>query len=153
MFGLPGIGAHGDHERGRVADGIAADIEPAIQVVNDVDQADGIHVEDRGGIGIVAHLRRIAGDADQVADADGAGAQQVRLNAQHIAIAAGVMQDGLDADLLLHQQAQRLIAHAGRGARTVGDIDRIHADRLQELRAFQFAFARRCRAEERSPPW
>ena len=98
--GGAGIGAHGDHEPGGSADGIAANVEPAVQVVDDVDQSDGIHVEDRGGVGIVAHLRRIAGDADQVADADGAGAQQVRLNAQHVAVAAGVVQDGLDADLL-----------------------------------------------------
>src|SRR5208337_5482603 len=56
-----GIGAHGDDELGRAPDGIAADVQAAVQVVDDVDQADGVHIEDGGGVGIVAHLGRIAG--------------------------------------------------------------------------------------------
>ncbi len=133
--------------------GLPPMIESAIQIADDVDQPDGIHIEDRGGVGIVAHLRRIAGNADQIANADGAGAQQVRLDAQHVAVATGVVQDGLDADLLLHQKTERLVAHARRGARAVGNIDAVHADRLQEARAFDLLGWRRCPAEERSPPW
>ena len=87
--------------------GIAADIEAAIQVVDDVHQPDGVHVEHRGRVGIVAHLRRIAGDADQVANADRGRAQQVRLDAQHVAVAAGVVQDRLDADLAAAPAATR----------------------------------------------
>ena len=57
--------------------GIAADIESVIQVVHDVDQSDRIHIEDSGGVGIVTHLRRITGNANQVADAKRTGTEQV----------------------------------------------------------------------------
>ncbi len=40
----------------------------------------------------------------QIANAYGGRAQQVRLDAEHIAVAAGVVQDGLYADLLLNEQ-------------------------------------------------
>ena len=39
------------------ANRVAANVEAAIQVVNDIHQSDGIHIKHRGGIGIVAHLR------------------------------------------------------------------------------------------------
>ena len=45
-----GIGAHADQQRGLRAHGVAADIEAVVQVVDDVDQADGVHVEHRGGV-------------------------------------------------------------------------------------------------------
>ncbi len=117
---------------------VAADVQAPVQVVHDVDQADRVHVEHRRRVGIVAHLRRIAGDADQIVNAQRRRAQQVRLHAQHIAVAAGVVQDGFDADFLLHQQRQRLVAHARRGPRAVRNIDRVHAHRFQETRAFNF---------------
>ncbi len=116
--------------------GIAAQIEPAVQVVNDVDQADRVHVEDCRSVGIVAHLRRIAGNADQILDADRCGAQQIALNAEHVAVAASVVQNGIDADLALDQKRKRLIAHARRSPRAVGDIYRVHAHRFQKARAF-----------------
>ena len=152
MLGTPGLAPDADHELRAVANRIAADVEPVIQVVDDVHQADGVHVEHRGGVGIVAHLRRIAGDADQVANSQRARAQQVRLNAQHVAVAAGVVQDRLDADLLRHHQAQRLVAQSRRSARAVGNVDGIHAHRLQVARALDFLGARRCPWAERSPP-
>ena len=55
--GHAGIGADADDERGGRADGIAAEVEAAIEIGNDVDQSDGVHVEDGGGVGIVAQLR------------------------------------------------------------------------------------------------
>ncbi len=54
-------------------------------------------------------------------------AEQVRLDGEQIAVAAGVMQDGLDAGVLLNLDAEALRAHAGRGARRVGDVDGMHA--------------------------
>ena len=69
--------------------------------MNNIDQADGIDIKDSGGIGIAAHLRRIAGDANQITNADRRRAQQVRLNAEYVAIAAGVVQNGFDPGLLL----------------------------------------------------
>jgi len=63
-------------------------------------------------------------------------ANEVIVPPGNVAVTAGVVQNGLDSDLLLHQQAERLIAHARRGARAVRDIDAVHANRFQEARAF-----------------
>ena len=108
--------------------------------MNNVDQADRVHIEDRGGVRIAAHLWRIAGNTNQVSDSDCRCAQQIGLNAQHIAVPAGVMQDGFNSGMLLQQQRKCLVAHARRGARTVGNIDRIHAHRFQELGAIELFF-------------
>src|SRR5207248_10652375 len=52
--GYAGIGADGDDESGPIlaTDHVAADVQPAIEVVHNVDQADGVHVENSGGVGI-----------------------------------------------------------------------------------------------------
>jgi len=55
------------------------------------------------------------------------------------------VQNGFDAHLLLHQQAKRLVAHTCRGARAVGNVDGVDADRLQVASAFQFPLNRRPR--------
>ncbi len=77
--------------------------EPLIQIVDDIGEPDGVHVEHRGGIRIGAHARRIAGDADQVADAHRVRAQQFGLDAENVAVAAAEVQHGLDPGLLLDQ--------------------------------------------------
>ncbi len=98
-----------------------------IEPPHDVHQADRVDVEDCRRIGIVAQLRRIAGQAENVLEPDRRGAQQVRLNAEHIPIAARVVQDRLDARVLLNLNAQALRAHAGRRTRRVGHVDCVHA--------------------------
>jgi len=45
--------------------------------------------------------------------ADGGGSEQIGLNAQDVPVAAGVVQDGLDAGVLLDLDAEALSAHAG----------------------------------------
>ena len=122
-----GIGAHADQQGGLRAHGVAADIQAVIQIVDDVDQADGVHVEDGGGVGISAHARRIAGDADQVADARGVRAQQLGLDAQNVAVAAAEVNHRFDAGLALDELAGDLRAHAGAGARAVRNVDAIDA--------------------------
>ena len=97
------IGAHTNNKAGSSAQRIATNVEAAIQVVNDIHQTDGIHVEDGGRVGIVAHLRRVAGNANQVADTHGGGAQEIGLNAEDIPVAAGVVQDGFYAHIFLDQ--------------------------------------------------
>jgi len=58
-------------------------------------------------------------------------AQQIALDAQHIPVAAGVMQKmAVDSRFALHQQGERLIAHARRSSRTIRNIDRIHSYRF-----------------------
>jgi hypothetical protein len=53
-----------------------------VQTADDVDQTDGVNVKYSGGIGVVAELGRVAGEAEDVVQADGRGPEQVRLNGQ-----------------------------------------------------------------------
>ena len=135
----PGVGAHADQQGGLRPHGIAADIQAVVEVVDDVDQADGVHVEDRRGIRVGSHARRVAGDTDQVADAGRMGAQQLRLDAQDVAVAAAEVVDGFDAGLLLDELAGDLGAHAGAGARAIGNVDAVDAVLGAEARAIDFA--------------
>ena len=105
--------------------GIAAEIQPLIQIVDDIGEADGIDVEDGGGIGIGAHARRIARDADQIANARCVRAQQFALDAERVTVAAAEMEYGLDPGVLLNQLAGDLRAQAGAGAGAIGNIDAI----------------------------
>ena len=57
-FERAGIGADPDQQRGLRTHGIAADVEAVIQVVDDVDEPDGVHVEDGRGGRVGAHARR-----------------------------------------------------------------------------------------------
>ena len=70
----PRICAHTDHEFGSGTNWVSTQIQAKVQVAHEVHQADCIHVKDRRGVGIIAQLGRIAGDADQVANADSGGA-------------------------------------------------------------------------------
>src|SRR5208282_6357406 len=106
-------------------------------IADEVDQADGVHVKDGGCVGIVAKLGRITGDADKVVQAECAGAKQIALDTEDVAVTAGVVEYGLNAAIALDDGAERLIAHAGRGARTVRYVDRVDADAAQKLRRCQ----------------
>ena len=123
--GLAGVGAAADVEPEGGPDQVAREIAAVVQVVHDPDEADRVDVVDRGRVRVVAELGRIAGDREDVAQAERVGAQQVRLDPQQVPVAAGVVKDGVDADLRLHEHAQRLRAHARRGARAVGHVDRV----------------------------
>src|SRR6185437_11868131 len=52
------------------------------------------------------------------------------------AVAAAVVQDGLDVELRAHDDRQGLIAHAGVGAGAVGDVDRVGAVAFEKGGAF-----------------
>ena len=136
--GHAGIGGDADGEVGAGADGVGADVEAVVEAADNVDQADGVDVEDRGGVGIVAQLGRVAGEAEDVAQADGRGAQQVGLDGEQVAVAAGVVQNRLNAGVLLDLDAEALRAHAGRGARRIGHVDGMDAELGQDARAFDF---------------
>ncbi len=127
QVGKPRIRSDADHKARTRTDRVSAQIQPPVQVVDDINQADGIHIKDRRRVRIVAHLWRIAGNTDQILDPHCSRSQQVTLDAQHIAVAAGVVQNRFDSRFLLHQQRKRLIAHARRSPRAVRNVDRIHS--------------------------
>src|ERR1039458_5891552 len=78
-------------------------------------------------IGVRAHARRIAGDANQVAHAQAVRPQQFALDAEDIAVAATEVVDGLDAGQFLDQLAGDLRAHARAGAWAIGNVDGVDA--------------------------
>lgn len=89
--------------------------------------ADRVGIEHAGGIWVVAYLGRVAGDEQEVANTAGGAAEQIRLHADQVAVAAAEMEDRLD--LGLGQDArggnQRRDARTRPG--TVGDVDGIDA--------------------------
>ena len=130
--GHAGVGGDADGEVGAGADGVGADVEPVVEAADDVDETDGVDVKDSSSVRIIAQLGRVAGEAQDVVQSDGRGPQQVRLNGQNIAIAAGVMENGLNPGVLLDLDAEALRAHAGRGAGRVGDVDGVDAEAGEE---------------------
>src|SRR6185437_11226331 len=111
-----GIGSDGDGEVGARADGVGPDIETVIQAVHHVDETDGVHVKHSSRVRIIAHLRRIAGEAEYVAQPDRRRAQQIGLDGNDVSVAAGVMQNGFNSGMLLNLNAETLGAQTGRGA-------------------------------------
>jgi 5-methyltetrahydrofolate--homocysteine methyltransferase len=99
---VDGVHAYSDGEGCRIADGSSSDIDAAVQATDHPGQAYGVDVEDAGRVGVVAELGRVARYEEKVPQAYGVGAEHVRLHADQVAVAAGVVQDRLDADPLFY---------------------------------------------------
>src|ERR1044072_8939848 len=56
-----GVDADANAEGRRLSNRVVAEVETVIQLVDHVRQADGVYVEDGGGVRIWPHLRRGAG--------------------------------------------------------------------------------------------
>ena len=84
-------------------------------------QGHGVQVENGLGTGMVAHLGVVAGQAQDVLDAQGGGAQQVGLQGQTVAVAAGGLVDGGQTGLL-HQGAGGQSGGAHDAGLVVGDV-------------------------------
>src|SRR5258708_13408744 len=80
-------------------------------------------MENRLGVRLVPELRVVAAQRENIADAERCGAEQLALKGDAVAVAAGDLQNGLDA--ALHQEVRRREArHVGLRSRTVGHVDR-----------------------------
>ena len=99
------IHRHADVERGRRADRLAADVAAVVETRDEVGQADRVDVEHRRGIRVVADAPGVAGDQQQVPQANRVRTQQIRLDAEQVAIATRVVQHRLDPGLLLDEHA------------------------------------------------
>src|SRR6185437_1188834 len=133
-----GVRAHADDKFGPSTDGIAANIETKIQIVDNIDQANSIHVKYSGGVRIIAHLGRIAGDPNDIVHSHCVATKKLRLHAEHVAVTPGEVQGGFNPGLLLYQSAQSQITHTGGGARTVRDVDGVNTGGLEKLCSFHF---------------
>ena len=97
--------------------------------------APAVEVVHRLRVGLVAGLRIVAGEHQDVADAERCGAEDVALQREAVAVAAGHLEDRLDA--VLNQEVRG--GEAGQvhlGARAVGDVDR-GGEAFQRQRAAQ----------------
>ena len=96
------LGARGAEERASAAraacrPGRRRDSRPA----SELQDADRVEIVDRGRVGEVAQLGRVAGDDDEVLDAELVRAEKVRDRAEQVAIAPADVEDGLDPELAL----------------------------------------------------
>ena len=132
------ICGYADSEVRGGANGVAANIEAMIEASDDIDQSDCVYIKDCRRIRIVAQFRRISGKAKNVLQANRRGPEQVGLDAQHIAVAAGIVQHCLNSSVLLDLDTQALRAHARRGARRIRYIDRVDTEGCQQACAFDF---------------
>ena len=71
---------------------------------------------------------------------------------KNVPVAAGVMQDGLNAGVLLNLNAEALRAHAGRGMGRVVDVDGVHAELREQAGAFDLSRAVDAFGRARSQP-
>ena len=140
------IDADADREARRLAERIAAEVEAAVHEADHVGQADRVDVEHRRRVRVRSHLRRIAGDEQHVAQAERRAAEKIGVHAEEVAVAAAVVEHGLDADALLQQHGDGDGAHAVLRARPVGNVhgvdarglDRVHRlDHLVGVRSFR----------------
>ena len=83
-----------------------------------------VEVEHALGLLVVAHHRMVAGEAEHVGDAQEGRRQQVGLQAQAVAVAAGGLEDGVAAPAHdLARDRQRAQAHDR--ALVVGDVEAV----------------------------
>ncbi len=121
-----GIHPNADRELRRLADRVPAGIEPAIQLAHEIGETDRIDVEHRGRVRVRPHLWWITGDEQQIAETNGRRAQKVAQHTKEIPVAAAVVDDRLDPDLLLDQDAGEERTHSALRARAIGHVDRVH---------------------------
>ena len=89
-------------------------------------QLDRFEFVDRPGVGLIPGTHRITGETQQVVDAEGMGAEQLRLQGKPVAVTAGELQHRFKAPIQ-QQPAHRHAAHAHHRPTAIGDVDRMHA--------------------------
>ncbi len=104
-----------------------------------------IEIEHRLGVRLVASLGIVAAQQQQIADAEGGCTHQVALERNAVTVAAGELEDRLDAGLD-EQRGRCGRRHVGAGTRTVGHVDGVgDAAQRQCTREEVFRVARRRR--------
>jgi hypothetical protein len=88
-------------------------------------ELDAVQVEHGLGVRVIAEPRVVAGHQDHVGDAEGGGGQQVGLERDAVAVAAGDLHDRFDARGQ-GEQAARPVGQPCVRALAIGDVDRVH---------------------------
>ena len=91
-----------------------------------MEQRHGVQIEHRLGLGMVAQLGVVAGQAQNVVDAQHGGAQQVGLQRDAVAVAAGQLEDGGKPRVLQHLAGGQT-AQPHDGGLVIGHVDVVDA--------------------------
>ena len=122
----------GDGEPGPLADRAAGRVLGEVEPRQHLDQPDRIDVPDPGPGRVVADPRRVAGQRDDVADAERVGAEQLRLEGHQVPVARRAVDEALEVEVVLDPERHRQGAHPDPGHRRVGDVDEVDAGVAQE---------------------
>ncbi len=122
----------GDREPGPLADRAAGRVLGEVEPGQHLDQPDRIDVPDPGPGRVVADPRRVAGQRDDVADAERVGAEQLRLEGHQVPVARRAVDEALEVEVVLDPERHGQGAHPDPGHRRVGDVDEVDAGVAQE---------------------
>ena len=122
----------GDGEPGPLADRAAGRVLGEVEPRQHLDQPDRIDVPDPGPGRVVADPRRVAGQRDDVADAERVGAEQLRLEGHQVPVARRAVDEALEVEVVLDPERHGQGAHPDPGHRRVGDVDDVDAGVAQE---------------------
>jgi hypothetical protein len=127
-----GVEGAGDGEAGRLSDGRAGLVLAHVQAPNDLDQADGVDVPYGPGRELVGRPRRIAGQREDVADAQGVGAEQLGFEGHEVSVARRQVDQAFEVEVVLDAEGHGHGAHSDPSRRRVADVHQVHAGLLQE---------------------
>ena len=131
----PRVQRRADAERGRHADRVAGRIQALIHPLQDLDEADGVDVEDGRGVDIVARARRVAPEGEDVTDVEGVGTEQVGLDAHEVPVSTGEVHVDVEPGRLANEERRGEDRHPHAPERAVVDIDDLHSALFEELGA------------------
>jgi hypothetical protein len=114
-------------ERVPAPSGLPPGIDAVVQPRRELQDADRIEIVDRRGVGKVAHLGRVAGDDDEVPEAEIVRAEEMCERPRAGSDRARTRAGSSRAHLALHAHGDREVAHARLRARPVGDVDDVDA--------------------------
>ena len=129
----------GDGEAGGRSDGSPGLVLAPVQAPQDADEADRIDVPDARPARVVADARRVAREGQDVADAQGVGAQQLRFERHQVPVAGREVDERLEAQVALDGEADGHGAHAHPGHGAVADVHQVRAGLADELGRLQRA--------------
>ena len=116
----------------------AVEVLAAVQPLDDLHEPDRLDVVDAAGARVVAFLRRVAGDREDVANAFGVRTEEERLQPRDRRVARGLVRDRLEPDRPLDRDRAHDPAHSRASARVVVDVDELGGARvLERLRDFE----------------
>ncbi len=120
-----GVGRRPDAERRLAGERFPRHVVALGQPLRCLHERGGVDVKNRLGLGMVSGLRVVAGQEEDVPDAEEGGPEEVRLQREAVAVATGDLEDRVRPGVQ-HRLGHRQGAGPHDGAGAVGDVDRVH---------------------------